>query len=240
MTLLELITNASSEKREESEIIKTTYKDKQTIIKKPNDFASALKEVEIVGFLNNKGFNTYRIINNEIVDSDGYVIYEYIDGIDGFSYLRDSTYFYNAGKIIGLMHSYLNEYSLIKNENITYIHGDLHSGNIIVNKNNFYIIDFSTIRKDWQFIDLLNIEYELCYEEDCELKRSKFIEGYLQYSEIKYPNKAYVINNIMESDLDEYNRWEKRGWKISKYHNHLKYSVKNKQPTFIPIWLGNV
>jgi len=78
MTLLELTANATSEKREESEIIRTIYNDKQIIIKKPNDFSSALKEIEVVSFLNNTRFNTYRIINNEIADSDGYVIYEYL------------------------------------------------------------------------------------------------------------------------------------------------------------------
>ncbi|MGP1454492.1 MAG: phosphotransferase [Treponema sp.] len=237
MKITHLFDNKLLERREESEFITVLHQNNKIVIKKPVDEKAAKAELEIVSFLNKHNFNTYHIINNEFEDADGYIIYKHINGVDGFYTQRNSNYFYSVGKHIGILHTLLQDYAKSKNKKTSYIHGDLHSGNIIVDNEKIYIIDFSSVVEDWQCNDLLNIEYEAFFEKDSEEKRKAFVTGYCEQLKISYPNKEYVLQKIMENDFNEYKRWEKRGWKNSEYHTHLKGCVETHQPTFIPIWL---
>lgn len=237
MKIAHLFGNNILERREESEFSTVLYQNNKIVVKKLVDEKAARDELEIVSFLNNHNFNTYQIMNSEFEDAEGYIIYKYINGVDGFHAHRDSNYFYSVGKQIGMLHILMQDYAKSKNKKVSYIHGDLHSGNVIVDNGKIYIIDFSSVVEDWQCNDLLNIEYEALYEKDSKEKRKAFVTGYGEQLKISYPDKEYVLQKIMENDLNEYNRWEKRDWKDSEYHTHLKVCVEAHQPTFIPTWL---
>lgn len=237
MKIADILHNPQWEIREESKLTTAVYNGHTVIIKKPAEKTAAQKERAFVSFLNTHHFNTYHIRNNNFEDADEYIIYDYIEGIDGFHAKRNTAYFYAVGKQIGLLHRLLQMYAEAGHKHTSFIHGDLHSGNIIVHDGCIFIIDFSSIIEDWRGIDLLNIEYEAVYEKNASEKRAAFINGYCEQLPIAYPDKDYVIQKIRENDKNEYERLEKRGWTGSDYQKHLKRCVETRQPTFVPLWL---
>jgi len=116
-----------------------------------------------------------------------------IDGITGWK-CKGSNYYEQCGKLIGELHSLLddkykkNEYKALtqkvqshdfndllteirkeldkKETEINYglVHSDLHSGNILLSNGDYYIIDFGSLNYGYRVTDLLNLAYEIHYD----------------------------------------------------------------------------
>jgi len=234
MEIDSLLKDAEKYKKDGIITYKTKWCNRFIIIKKEKPNISIF---DINKYLLENNFPTYKLINEYFENTNKYLIYEFIEGNDGFHSKRNIDYFYEIGVLIGEMHFLLKIYSKKQlKEEKEIIHNDLHSGNIIESGTKKYIIDFNEIEFNYFFHDLLNIGYEIHFEKESQIKEDAFIDGYTSKMKINYPNKNAVVEEIIKSDKEEYERLIRRKSLDNNYFIQLKKAVVNKKPTFIPKW----
>ena len=229
----------NSEKYEKDETIyyKAKWNEQIIIVKYFKNMKLDKIFFDMNNYLLEKDFPAYKILNSLFKNTNNYIIYEYLEGNDGFHVERNIEYFYDVGVLIGELHLLFKKYAKEKlKEEKEIIHNDLHSGNIIDSGFKKYIIDFNSLCFGYFFKDLLNIEYEIQFEKEKEIKEKAFIDGYSSKIKINYSNRTVVVESIINADKYEYERQIKRGDINSKYFNNLKKAVLQKRPTFIPMW----
>ena len=196
-----------------------------------------MNEIEIVSYLNSKKFPTYKIIDYGEFNGNSYLLQSYIDGINGFNAERNEDYFYSAGKLVALYHKIIQEKLLLGVDSSNGMcHGDLHSGNIIITSEQFYILDFSSIHNDFFFTDLLNFEFEISHFENSINLSDSLISGYKSVNKLFIPGKQIVIEKILESDKNDLENQKRRGNDYTGYYSKLESISARNEPSFIPPW----
>lgn len=205
-------------------------------VKVPRDSSGLGLELELVTYLNAKDFPTFQVWNAKFAGSEGTLVYSPIPGVDGFHVDRSEQYFHAAGSLVGLFHQQVRENTRwSKTETGQHlVHGDLHSGNII-SGDRLYLIDFSSVLIDYPFADLLNLEYEACYEEESLKKRRALLDVYREHCTLSYPDRSTVLQRILDNDGDELARLGP-DFSDNEYGRRLAELVSSGKPSFIPLW----
>ena len=217
------------------------YKNKPLILKlipyDNFDELTFINEIETVNYLYSKNFPTYKVIDYGKYDGDYYLLQSYIDGINGFNEEKTEEYFFSVGKLVALFHKLIQEKLLLNVDSSNGLcHGDLHSGNIKINTNQYYILDFSNIHNDFFFVDLLNFEFEISRFKNSINYSKSLIAGYKSVNELFIPSKQIVIEKILESDKSDLDNQRRRGKVHTDYYSKLDSSYSKNEPSFIPPW----
>lgn len=124
---------------------------------------------------------------------------------------------------------------LLRNKECVYIHGDLHLGNIILNNNNFYIIDYDDVvisTYEYEFAMFI-IDILVLYDNNM-LQVVKFINNFLNcYESLSHIviDRLYVIDLIEKLELfyhDKYLKFsgQNNSW-IDKFLSIYPINSKN-------------
>ena len=220
-------------------------------------------EINILKHLSCESFPSVKPIENIPLiyfENYFYIVFEGIEGIAGWK-CKSNNYYKECGKIIGKLHLLLDqineEYSIlsqniesndfnellkeIKKEldnkilkiNYGIIHSDLHSGNILLSNEKYYIIDFGSFNYGYRIVDLLNLAYEI-FNEGIDVNKNMdiLINNYQKYSSIGNINEKIINLLILEADISEYEIMIKRNEMNTNYFKRLKIKLENKEPSF--------
>ncbi len=239
--IVKIIKNGKIIHKDINTVYLSTYQKRPVILKlipyTNFDELTFINEIDTVNYLCSKSFPTYKVIDHGEYDGNFYLLQSFIDGINGFNAEKEKNYFYSVGKLVALYHKLIQEKLLLNVDSSNGLcHGDLHSGNIIINTNQYYILDFSSIHNNFFFVDLLNFEFELSRFKNSINFSKSLISGYKSVNELFIPSKQIVIEKILESDKSDLDNQRRRGNDHTDYFLKLESSCSKNEPSFVPPW----